>query len=72
MAAGRARSGCGKLKEAKVKKGLTYAQLAEGRRQQGWLACAIDGQQWVPQEMHDKIARELGVAAADVAYRPRP
>ncbi|MBP8974413.1 MAG: cyanase [Anaerolineae bacterium] len=58
-----------KLKEAKEKKGISYKALAEKIGvSKAWLACAIDGQQWVPQEYADKIAHELGVSAEDVAY----
>ena len=58
-----------KIKAAKIKKGITYKDLAERVGvSKAWLACAIDGQQWVPQEFADKIAQELGVSAADVAY----
>jgi cyanate lyase len=58
-----------KLKAAKVKKGVSYKELAEKIGvNKTWLACAMDGQQWVPQEFADKIAKELGVSAAEVAY----
>ena len=58
-----------KLKDAKKKKGLSYADLAEKIGvSKTWLACAIDGQQWVPDEFVAKIAAELGVTDADVAF----
>lgn len=58
-----------KLKDAKKKKGLSYADLAEKIGvSKTWLACAIDGQQWVPDEYVAKIAAELGVTDADVAF----
>jgi len=58
-----------KIKAAKNEKGLSYKALAEKIGvNKTWLACAMDGQQWVPEEYADKIARELGVSAADVAY----
>ena len=58
-----------KLKDAKKKKGLSYADLAEKIGvNKTWLACAIDGQQWVPDEFVAKIAAELGVTDADVAF----
>jgi len=58
-----------KLKAAKNEKGITYKELAKKIGvSKSWLACAIDGQQWVPPEYADKIARELGVDDADVAY----
>ena len=58
-----------KLKAAKKAKGITYAQLAEKVGvSKAWLACAIDGQQWVPDEFAAKIDAELGVTGADVAF----
>lgn len=58
-----------KLKKAKNKKGLSYAQLADCLEvSKTWLACAIDGQQWVPPEMAERIAQELGVSKEDTAY----
>jgi ribosome-binding protein aMBF1 (putative translation factor) len=46
-----------KLKDAKKKKGVTYEELAKRLKvTKTWLACAIDGQQWVPDEMAKKIA----------------
>lgn len=58
-----------KLKEAKKKKGLSYAQLADCLEvSTTWLACAIDGQQWVPPEMAERIAQELGVSKEDTAF----
>jgi len=58
-----------KLKTAKKAKGISYAQLAEKLGvSKAWLACAIDGQQWVPDEFAAKIAAELGVTDADVAF----
>ncbi len=58
-----------KLRAAKLAKGATWAQLAKTLGvSKTWLASAVDGQQWVPQEYADKLAKELGVAAADVAY----
>lgn len=58
-----------KLKDAKKKKGLTYAEFATRIGvSKAWLACAIDGEQWVPPEYAAKIAKELGVTEADVAF----
>jgi len=58
-----------KLKDAKTKKGLTYVEMAEKLGvSKAWLACAIDGQQWVPAEYAKKIAGILGVTDEDVAY----
>ncbi len=58
-----------KLKAAKKAKGITYEEL--GKRlevNKTWLACAIDGQQWVPPEYAAKLAKELGVTDKDVAF----
>jgi cyanate lyase len=58
-----------KLKEAKKARGVSYAEMADRIGvSKCWLACAIDGEQWVPQEFADKIATELGVTKADVAF----
>lgn len=58
-----------KLKAAKTKKGLKYADIANQLGvSKAWLACAIDGQQWVPAEYAKKLAGILGVTDADVAY----
>jgi len=58
-----------KLKAVKNEKGVSYAALADKVGvNKTWLACAMDGQQWVPPEYADKIAQELGVTAADVAF----
>lgn len=58
-----------KLKEAKKEKGITYAELADKLGvNKIWLAAAIDGQQWVPEELAGKIAAELGVSKDDVDF----
>ncbi|MHB0924772.1 MAG: cyanase [Bellilinea sp.] len=58
-----------KLKAAKKTKGVTYAELAKKLEvSKAWLACAIDGQQFVPAEYATKLAKELGVTEADVAF----
>ncbi len=60
---------CDRLKAAKKATGKTYAELAqEVGTSKEWLACAIDGYQWVPPEFATKIAKALGVSDADVAF----
>ena len=58
-----------KLEAARKAKGLTYEALAE---QVGvskvWMASALKGQQWVPEEYCAKIADALEVSAADTAF----
>lgn len=58
-----------KLKAAKRAKGISYTELAKRLEvSKAWLACAIDGQQWVPVEYATKLAKELGVSDTDVAF----
>jgi cyanate lyase len=58
-----------KLKEAKRRAGCSYKELAQTLGvSKAWLACAMDGQQWVPQEYAEKLANELGVPLEDVAF----
>ena len=58
-----------KLEAARKAKGLTYEALAE---QVGvskvWMASALKGQQWVPEEYCAKIAAALGVSPDDTAF----
>jgi len=51
------------LEQARMGKGLTYEQIAESLGVNPvWLASAFDGQQWVPPEYRDKLAKILGVS----------
>ena len=52
----------GVLKAAKIKKGLTYEQIAEALKVSPvWITSALLGQQWVPADICEKLAGLLGV-----------
>ena len=58
-----------KLEAARKAKGLTYEALADKVGvSKVWMASALKGQQWVPEEYCVKIAEVLGVDAADTAF----
>ena len=58
-----------KLQAARKAKGLTYEAVAEKVGvSKVWLASALKGQQWVPEEYCAKIADALGVPAEDTAF----
>lgn len=56
------------LDAARLEKGLTFEELAKRIGvNKIWLASAFKGQQWVPQEFTNKIAKELGVSNEEAA-----
>ena len=57
------------LQKAREEKGLTYEALAEKVGVSTvWMASALKGQQWVPEEFCAKIADALGLPAEKTAF----
>ncbi len=58
-----------KLEDARKAKGYTYEELADKVGvSKVWMASALKGQQWVPEDYCAKIAEALGVSADDTAF----
>lgn len=56
------------LDAARLKKELTFDELAQRIDvNKIWLASAFKGQQWVPEQYVEKIAKELGVSKEEAA-----
>lgn len=56
------------LDAARLKKELTFDELAQRIDvNKIWLASAFKGQQWVPEQYAEKIAKELGVSKEEAA-----